>query len=288
MRVAVLVLTAVLGVLLLRDIQRGDAPEPAAANDTPSASASPAPPASASVSRAVEDRSGVYPALPAPEQLQALPEVSVGAHLPDAPLDPAPSVDPGNEVLHPVIPAAVYTLPGGKAFARLPVTLYIAPTWVPIIERRPGWAMVLLPGAAHDDGPTQAGWIHLDPDIELGQVERRLRIDRTAHTAAVITDHGRVTTTDPSAPGGYRTFVAISATTRPRLWPLSVSWPLFVDNGHVCTILSRGIVIPGLPSLSPLGRLDDRGCLTTPTTLRAPLSDLPAAPWFSCADLKAT
>lgn len=279
--VAVLVL-AVLGVLVLRGIDDGTSTAPVSAAAATSTSSSPSTASSAptpTATPATEVASATAPQRPSPEQLLALPAVALGQAIPGVPADPAPSSDPGTEVLHPEVDeVAVYLEPGGAAFARLPRSLFAAPTWVPVVDRRPGWVLVLLPGAVNSDGISPAGWIHLGPDVGLGRVDRRIRIDLSAGTAAVSTELGRVTLADTGAAAGSgrRSFIVVSTASQPRWWPLAVWWPALVDPERVCRTLSGGIVIPGLPTTSPLGQVDDRGCLTTPGDLKSALSAAPA------------
>jgi hypothetical protein len=56
-------------------------------------------------------------------------------------------------VVHPLRPQIVYAGPGKRPVAVLPATEFGSPTWVPVVQRSPGWECVLLPSR-----PT--GWIY--------------------------------------------------------------------------------------------------------------------------------
>ena len=277
LKAAAIVLVGLLVLVLMRNADStGTA---ASATSTTSAPPTSATSTTPTPSQAKEDPEAIPPRRPTPEQLFELPVATVGAVLGAAVPDPAPATDPGTAVLHPVEETVVYTEPGGHAVARLPSTQFAAPTWVPLIDRRPGWAMVLLPGNPLPDGASPAGWIHLDANVELTTVGHRIHIDRANGTAAVLTELGRITlaqTGTPAAPPtGRRTFVAVSATTTPRglirWW-----WPALVTGKQICTTRTAAISIPNLPAQSPLGQLDDRGCLTTPADLQDLLREVPA------------
>ncbi|WP_309116006.1 hypothetical protein [Saccharothrix sp.] len=229
-----------------------------------------------------EDPTAVPPAPVAVEQRQALVVALAGVELPGAPVDPAPAADPGTTVLHPVREVVVFTEPGGPALARLPVRQVLAPTWVPVVDRRPGWALVLLPGRPHPGGAAPVGWVHLDGDVVLDEVDRRIVIDRGTLTVSVVADLARVSTSSPAAPAtaptsGVRSFVAVGATGTEGLpWLVGVLWPLVASPTRICTGPLGGIGVPGLPETSPLGTSTADGCVDTPPSLRHALRTVPA------------
>ena len=287
LRATLLVLVAVAGVLVLRlaehDTEPGHAvvSPPAAKQSTAAPSSAAAEPSVTPVEvPATEDPTAIYPVQLSAEQVTALPQTGVTDPLPGAPADPAPTAGPGGEVLHPVDTTVAYSEPGGPAFGRLPVTLLGADTWVPVIDRRPGWAMVLLPGAVPDGQPSPAGWIHLTSTVLLGHVDLHLRIDSHSGTVSLV---GTLDEADPGGAGaapdaeeGRRTFVALSPAGRPKIWPASVWWPLVVRVDRLCPAVWGGLVIPGLRWGTLINRLDPTGCLPIPTPTRSILRDLPA------------
>ncbi|WP_143532342.1 hypothetical protein [Saccharothrix sp. ALI-22-I] len=281
LRIAAVVLVLLTGFVLGRETEppaptRGEAAaaSPSSPTSTPPATRARTP------SPVAQSPAGVQPVVPDTQQQAALPPAIVGLEVPGALVDPAPTADPGTTVLHPVREAVVYREPGGPAFARLPATQVFAPTWVPVVERRPGWALVLLPARPHADGAAAAGWVHLDQGVELAEVDRRVVIDRAAGSVAVLADVGRVrlssTTTPPPAGGAVRTFVAIGAAREDTSWLLTLLWPLVVPAGRLCSSPVGGIGVPGLPDTSPLGPRTSGGCVDVPEPLRDALRTVPA------------
>jgi hypothetical protein len=216
------------------------------------------------------------------DQLDQLPLAVVGQSLPHAPADPAPASDPGPEVLHPTATTAVYDAPGGQPFARLPVRQVFTPTWVPVVQRQPGWARVLLPTRPLDGGIAPTGWLYLDQTVVLSQSAHRVDIDHTTGSATVLARLSRVTTDsgppDPtSAPATRpRTFMAITPATIDGGWLARIWQPLLINSDRICTGMLGTLVMPALSQVSPLGQSDGQGCMPTPDGLRVPLSSVTA------------
>ncbi|GLZ28184.1 hypothetical protein Lesp02_03740 [Lentzea sp. NBRC 105346] len=278
-KILIIVLIAAITVISLRTAEAVP-PAPAAPNPTTSATAtSPAAP-TVTATPAVEDPAAIPPRRPDAAQRRLLPVALVGATIPDAPRDPSPYADPGPTVLHPTTEVIAYTEPGGTPIARLPERQIIAPTRLPVIARQPGWAMVLLPGTPGPDAISPAGWIHLEPAVELTDIGRRIEIDHSTGSIAVLAELGRATTTStlttPVPGSAPRTFVAIGAATANLPWPLTLMWPFTITGDKLCATLFGGISVPGLPARSPLGTPDATGCLTAPASLHDALTAVPA------------
>lgn len=294
--VAVLVL--VLAAVLLRSPQPAAGTADAAQDAAPApatATWKPAPPLPAWADQhapvaAQQDPAAIAPRTPTGQELAQLPKAIVGTVIPAAPADPAPTAAPGTTVVHPIHDVAVYAEPGGRAVAVLPVRQVLTPTWVPVLDRRPGWVLAMLPARPHPSGAAAVGWIHLTPDIELAEREHRVDIDTTsgrvsvlaelAHTASAPSTLGTVAPASSTALAGavttgYRSFVAISDDTEHASWFLRL-WPLRIDTSRVCTETWTAVSVPGLPSTSPLGTLDHDGCVPTPASLHAALTQVPA------------
>ncbi|MFG1993384.1 L,D-transpeptidase [Actinoplanes sp. NPDC048988] len=77
------------------------------------------------------------------------------------------------EGLRPLRKLAVYDAPGGRPRAFLPKSISGLPVTLPIVERRPGWAGVLLPSLNR-----RVGWI---PESRRGWEVRRLRDQLVLH-----------------------------------------------------------------------------------------------------------
>ncbi|RAS59439.1 hypothetical protein C8D87_11451 [Lentzea atacamensis] len=288
----VVVLLLALAAVLLRS------PQPAAETADPAEQAAPAtatwkppPPLPAWATArapvaAQQDPAAITPRTPTDQELSQLPKAVVGTVLPAAPADPEPGVTPGMTVLHPTRDVAVYAEPGGCAVAVLPALQMLTPSWVPVIDRTPGWVLVMLPVRPHPGGAATVGWIHLTPDVELAERDHRIDIDTTNGRVSVLAELAHAATTSSTlgtvAPAsstvqarGQRSFVAVSGHTEFASWLLRL-WLLRVDASRVCTESWTAVSVPGLPGTSPLGKLDHDGCVPTPSSLHAALSQIPA------------
>lgn len=271
-----------------RDVSQADSAAPAA-------TATPAPPmpvhgAARTPVAAQEDPSAVAPRVPSAQEMSRLPKAVIGAVLEAAPVDLAPAVTPGTTVLHPTQDTAVYVEPGGSAFAVLPSRQVLTPTWVPVVDRRPGWVLVMLPTRPHPGGAAAVGWIYLQPTVELAEGDRRVEVDTATGRVSVLAELGGVTTYSPlgaarpagtvaqTAPAtGRRSFVAIGGQPATETsWLLRMLWPFAIDTSRVCTGSFTTVSVPGLPASSPLGSLDPAGCVPTPPALHSALTQVPA------------
>ncbi|WP_246016909.1 L,D-transpeptidase [Micromonospora pisi] len=113
---------------------------------TPTSTPTPAP--SDSVDPADTAPATVEPSMPAIPPPANLPVVDYAAAPGGFPADPDPmSTVRLREGLHPTAKVGAYDAPGGKPRAFLTPNLAGVPLTVPIVERRSGWAGVLLPSA---------------------------------------------------------------------------------------------------------------------------------------------
>ncbi|GAA1308786.1 hypothetical protein [Saccharothrix xinjiangensis] len=231
------------------------------------------------------DPNAVAPRPVPPEQLATLPVALVGMAPGQAIADPAPGDQPGTVVLHPTRDTAVYAAPGGSPVAVLPPYQLLSPTWVPVVTRQPGWALVLLPTRPHPGGTAAAGWIHLHPEIQLAESDRRVEIDTAIGEVVVLAELGRTgsvppVTQSPAAAGtgapGRRSFVAIGTTAIHAHWLMRLIRPLTADPARLCTGPLGGLAVPGLPTNSGLGPTDEAGCVRTPQAVRESMGEVPA------------
>lgn len=287
-----LLLTAILIVLVtlllrLQDTTRSTAAAPPAPQ-TVTVTATPASPMRDRMPAAAQlDASAVAPREITEAELAALPRAAVGVALAGAPADPAPGADPGTVVLHPTVDTPVYAEPGGCAFAVLPARQVLTPTWTPVLERRPDWALVMLPSQPHPTGAAAVGWIHLRPQVELAHGDRRVEIDTATSRVMVLAELGHGTAATSTLTGtpasvaapvtrtGGRSFV-VSGQADALPWLLQVLWPFRPDVARLCTGPIGGITVPGLPAASPLGHVDATGCVPTPPGVRDALREVPA------------
>lgn len=287
-----LLLAAILVVLVALLLRMHDISRPAAAPapvpDTVTAMATPAGPLRDRIPVATQqDPAEVAPRAINEAEMAALPRAAVGVTLAGAPADPAPGADPGTVVLHPTDDTAVYAEPGGCAFAVLPPQQVLTPTWTPVLERRPGWALVMLPSRPHPTGAAAVGWIHLRPQVELAHGDRRIEINTVTGKVTVLAElgHGAAaastltgTPASVAAPAraGGRSFVAAGGQADALPWLLRVLWPFHLDIDRLCTGPIGGITVPGLPTVSALGQVDATGCVPAPPGVRDALHDVPA------------
>jgi lipoprotein-anchoring transpeptidase ErfK/SrfK len=180
-------------------------------------------------------------------------------------------------VVHPASALPVSVTAGGPAVATLPSTELGGPTWVPVVETRPGWRRVLLP--SRPNGAT--GWI---PDkgvqaarspytIKVATVARRLTLLKAgrqvgAWTVAV----GAPKTPTPTG----RTFILASlapakATYSPLILPVGAhSESLDTFGGGPGTVAFHG-----WPQKSVFGQAVTHGCVRVPADALKQLSKVP-------------
>lgn len=154
------------------------------------------------------ENGGPSPRRVGPWRLARLPEATTHGMVRGAPKDWRPRSRPSGLLVHPKQLTAVFARPGGQAIAALPARQLGAPTWVPVIEQRPGWVRVLLP--ARPNGVT--GWLP-DDGLDRAQTPYWITVDRkrfrlTLHRAGGRSRSWTVGVGKPSAvtPPG-RTFV---------------------------------------------------------------------------------
>ncbi|GAB3162009.1 hypothetical protein GCM10027258_80160 [Amycolatopsis stemonae] len=138
------------------------------------------------------------PGVPRPDDRQppALPVATWSSTIASAPRDQALPDRPLPVRLRPRTPIPVHRVPGGEAFAVLPVQAHPGmPTWLPVVDERHGWAQVLLP--VRPDGAV--GWLHLDDRVETVDHPTHITVDTAARS--VTLHHGRNMVTWPAGVG---------------------------------------------------------------------------------------
>jgi lipoprotein-anchoring transpeptidase ErfK/SrfK len=215
-------------------------------------------------------------------ELARLPRATTYASIPAAPGDPAPFAATGGLVVHPRRPQIVYAGPGKRPVAVLPATELGSPTWVPVVQRSPGWERVLLPSR-----PNRAtGWIYT-----AGARGPQLDTRRSAYLIRISTGTRKLSVYDGSRPLGTWT-VAVGAPATPTptgrtfllalLAPLHPTYsPLIMPLGfHSNTLTTFGggpgtVGLHGWPKPSVFGRAVSHGCVRVPTTGLHVLSRVP-------------
>ncbi|MFC7547219.1 L,D-transpeptidase [Plantactinospora sp. GCM10030261] len=165
--VAGLVVLAMLVIVGLVVALSGDADRPPA----PGAGAGEPMRASPAPSSVAPTTAAPLTAAPAPAFLKTIDYGPAPSGFPADP-DPQSTVRP-SEGLHPVDRTPVYDAPGGKPRAFLAPTISGVPLTMPIVERRSGWAAVLLPSANRTIGWVPPGDWETVPLRDLIVIERR-------------------------------------------------------------------------------------------------------------------
>jgi lipoprotein-anchoring transpeptidase ErfK/SrfK len=208
---------------------------------------------------------------------EKLPQATTYTTLDDLPRDAAPSAKADGTVVHPNATVPVSAKPGAPAVAELPSTQLKGPTWVPVVETRPGWRRVLLP--SRPNGVT--GWI---PDsglktarstsaITVDLSDRKLSLSRAGQAAgAWSVAVGAPKTPTPTG----RTFLLASlAPEKPTYSPL-----ILPVGAHSATLDTFGggpgtVAFHGWPSTSVFGKAVTHGCVRVPADALKQLAKVP-------------
>jgi L,D-transpeptidase catalytic domain len=212
-------------------------------------------------------------------ELARLPGATTFGRLRGAPLDPDPFSPETGVVIHPTVTRTVYAYPGGRPVAVLPRSELSSPTWVPVVQSRPGWDRVLLPTRPN----RSTGWIFLGGGgLQTAYSAYRIEIDVPAYRLTVL-DGGRRLgswTVGVGAPGTPtptgRTFLLASVAPRhPTYSPLIL--PLGV---HSRTLSSFGggpgtVGLHGWPDPGVFGHAVSHGCVRVPSAALRVLARIP-------------
>ena len=233
-------------------------------------------------------RAGPTPAVTAPPvqpmsvsaaQMARLPSATTYGTTPAAPPDPAPFAPETGIVLHPAAARVVYTRPGGPPVAALPATELGSPTWVPVVQSRPGWDRVLLPARPN----RSTGWIYLGGgELQTAYSPYRIQISLAARRLTVLdAGHslGSWTVADGAAgtptPTGRTFLLALLAPRQPAYSPLIL--PL---GAHSDTLTTYGggpgtVGLHGWPDPAVFGHAVSHGCVRVPPAALRALSRIP-------------
>ncbi|GAA2882965.1 hypothetical protein GCM10010517_46140 [Streptosporangium fragile] len=208
-----------------------------------------------------------------------LPVATTYATLPRAPRDPGPFRSMSGLAVHPTADRVIYTRPGGPPLAVLPPAQLAGPTWVPVVERLPGWVRVLLPNRPN----RSTGWIHTGGGgLRNARLTRRVEIGLAARRLTVFDGHRRLGSWrvavgapgTPTPPG--RTFLLASVSpARPTYTPLFLA--LGAHSGTLKTFAGgpATVALHGWPDESAFGRAVSYGCVRVPAAALRLLSRLP-------------
>ncbi|MFL6054531.1 MAG: L,D-transpeptidase [Actinoallomurus sp.] len=191
------------------------------------------------------------------------------------PQDTAPAGD--GTVVHPETAVPVSATPGGPAVGMLPSTQLGSPTWVPVVEHKPGWYRVLLPSRPNHT----AGWLAdkglrtarspYAVDVDLSA--RRLTLRRSGRKLGTWTV--AVGTAKTPTPTGTTFVLALLAPTKPTYSPLIL--PL---GTHSPTLDTFGggpgtVAFHGWPQKSVFGKAVTNGCVRVPSDALTRLAKMP-------------
>ncbi len=212
-------------------------------------------------------------------QTARLPMATTYGTTPAAPQDPAPFARETGIVIHPATARVIYARPDGPAVAVLPTTELGSPTWVPVVQSRPGWDRILLP--TRPDRST--GWIRVGGGgLRTAYTPYQIDINLAAYRLTIL-DAGRslgTWTVAEGAPGTPtptgRTFLLASlAPTHPTYSPLIL--PL---GTHSDTLTTFGggpgtVGLHGWPDPAVFGHAVSHGCVRVPAAALRALSRIP-------------
>lgn len=221
----------------------------------------------------------VLPAHVSAAQLARLPMATTFGRSPAAPQDPDPFKPETGIVLHPTLKDVVYVRPGGPPVAALPTTELGSPTWVPVVQSRPGWDRILLPTRPN----RSTGWIYLKgAGLVTAYSPYQVKINLAAYQLTVL-DAGRdlgswtVAVGAPATPTPTgRTFLLASvAPVRPTYSPLILPLGLHSDT---LTTFGGGpgtVGLHGWPDTAVFGHAVSHGCVRVPAATLRILSQIP-------------
>jgi hypothetical protein len=212
-------------------------------------------------------------------QVARLPAATTFGRLPEAPLDPDPFEPALGIVLHPTTTRVIYARPGGPPVAALPPTQLGSPTWVPVVQSRPGWDRILLPSRPN----RSTAWIYLGGGgIQTASDAYRIEVDLADHRLTV-TDDGRslgrwtvaVGAASTPTPSGRTFLLASVAPVHPTYSPLIL--PLGLHSAALKTFDGGPgtVALHGWPDPAVFGHAVSHGCVRVPAAALRALSRIP-------------
>jgi lipoprotein-anchoring transpeptidase ErfK/SrfK len=206
-----------------------------------------------------------------------LPQATTFVTLKGIPTDTAEAAD--GTVAHPNTSLPVSATAGGPPVAVLPDKQLGGPTWVPVVETKPGWQRVLLPSRPNGAVgwiPTAGGKVqtaHSPYVVKVDTAARRLSLMKNGRTLGTWT----VAVGAPKTPTpAGRTFIFASlapakATYSPLILPVGAhSESLDTFGGGPGTVAFHG-----WPQKSVFGQAVTHGCVRVPADALRQLSKVP-------------
>ncbi|CRK57008.1 ErfK/YbiS/YcfS/YnhG [Alloactinosynnema sp. L-07] len=221
------------------------------------------------------------------EDLARLPQATTFGVTPGAPRDPAPAQMPVGRVAHPTVAVAAFAGPGDAPIAAVPAhqPIGIAPnqvlsdTWLPILQERPGWALVALPSRPNGS----VGWLYIDdPAITVAATPSVITVDRARFELTLTTEGSEprrwtigVGKPGSATPGGRTFLLAAISDTNPTFSPIVL--PL---GSHSDTYENYGggpgtVGVHTWPSADVYGKASSDGCVRVPPEALQVLAEVP-------------
>jgi lipoprotein-anchoring transpeptidase ErfK/SrfK len=222
-----------------------------------------------------EAKSGGAPAAAAAAKL---PQATTYTTLRGLPQDPNASAGDAATVVHPTVDTPVSAQPGGPPAAILPSLQLGGPTWVPVVETKPGWQRVLLPSRPN----RTTGWIADGGTLKSAHSSYVVRVD-TSDRRLAIQHAGRWIGSWTVAVGAAKTPTPVGRTFMlASLAPAKATYsPLILPVGaHSETLDTFGggpgtVAFHGWPDRSVFGKAVTHGCVRVPPDALSALSKVP-------------
>ncbi|GAA1574598.1 hypothetical protein GCM10009827_115600 [Dactylosporangium maewongense] len=212
-----------------------------------------------------------------PVVLAQLPEATTDTAIPGAPLDTDRTAGTDGAVVHNRAPIAVFYAPGGNPIARLPTVQAGSSTWLPVVDRQPGWVRVLLPSRPNG----ASGWLDATA-VDVARTPYEVRVSVHTRSLTLIRDGAQVgrwtvavgAPTTPTPTG--RTFLLAQITD-----PAQTFSPVILALGTHSAVLAS---YHGGPATTALHTWPDRivyghavsnGCLRVPAAALNALTQVP-------------
>lgn len=204
-----------------------------------------------------------------------LPLATTFTTLKGVPKDATAAVD--GTVVHPTQALPVSATPGGPAVATLPDEQLGGPTWVPVVQTKPGWLRVLLPSRPNG----AAGWIasgktetaHSPYVVKVDTAARRLDLLKSGRSLGTWTVAvGAPKTPTPTG----RTFIMASlAPAKPTYSPLILPVGAHSDSLDTFGGGPGTVAFHGWPQKSVFGQAVTHGCVRVPADALKQLAKVP-------------
>ncbi|MEW2355533.1 L,D-transpeptidase [Spirillospora sp. NPDC029432] len=207
------------------------------------------------------------------------PQATTYTTLQGLPADSDPFGKSSGTVVRPKAALPVSAQPGGTPVATLPAEQLGGPTWVPVVESRPGWHRVLLPSRPN----RVTGWIPGTADkVETARSSHQVKVD-LSDRRLTLTDKGRKAGTWSVAigegktptPTGRTFLLALLKPAKPTYSPL-----ILPVGAHSETLDTYGggpgtVAFHGWPSKDVFGKAVTHGCVRVPPDALDRLSKVP-------------